>query len=201
MLKDGIPIIYQGQEHQYAGGGTPNNREAVWFSGYSTTSELYKWITKLNQIRSRAIADDSRYLTYNASPIYSDSKSVAVRKGYAGSQVIGVYTNAGSSSSVTVTLSSSATGFEGNQPLVDTMSCNTFITDSSGGISVTLNGGVPRIFYPLARLSGSGICPDSTGTPTATVQPTSSAAPTSTSESYALFPWCVWIYKYNILTC
>jgi len=207
MLKDGIPIIYQGQEHQYAGGATPNNREAVWFSGYSTNSELYKWITKLNQIRSRAIADDPRYLTYNAFPIYSDSRSVAVRKGYTGSQVVGVYTNAGSSSSsVTVTLSSSATGFEANQRLVDVMSCSTLTADSSGGISVTLNGGLPRILYPLARLSGSAICPDLTGNnPTTTATPvSSSAAPTSTSELHTLFDFLelactyVCIYIYNL---
>ncbi|KAK4161957.1 family 13 putative glycoside hydrolase [Cladorrhinum sp. PSN259] len=189
MLKDGIPIIYAGQEHQYAGGGVPNNREAVWFSGFSTNSELYKWISKVNQIRSRAISEDPSYLTYSAWPIYSDSRSVAIRKGHDGYQVISVYTNAGSSSSVSVTLSPSATGFKANQRLVDTISCNTFTADSSGSISVTLDGGVPRVIYPLDRLSGSGICPDATGSPTATVKPVTSTAPTATPTATSI-PGC-----------
>ncbi|KAK3984299.1 glycoside hydrolase superfamily [Cladorrhinum sp. PSN332] len=183
MLKDGIPIIYAGQEHQYAGTGVPNNREALWYSGFSTNSELYKWIAKVNQIRSRAVSDDPRYLTYNAWPIYSDSRTVAIRKGHSGFQVISVYTNAGSSSSPSVTLTSSATGFEANQRLVDVMSCNTFTADGSGSVSVTLNGGVPRVLYSLARLSGSGICPDSTGSPTATANPITSTAPTATATA------------------
>ncbi|KAK4197732.1 family 13 putative glycoside hydrolase [Triangularia verruculosa] len=177
MLKDGIPIIYQGQEQHYAGTGTPNNREAVWYSGYSTSSELYQWITKLNQIRSHAISQDSNYLTYNAHTIYSDSRTIVLRKGYTGAQVIGVYTNAGASSSVPVTLTSSATGFTPNQALIDVMSCTPYTTDGGGGISVTLSGGASRVLYPAARLAGSGICPSLTGPSTAT---STTSAPTST---------------------
>ncbi|VBB72744.1 Putative Glycoside Hydrolase Family 13 [Podospora comata] len=177
MLKDGIPIIYQGQEQHYAGTGTPNNREAVWYSGYSTSSELYQWITKLNQIRSHAISQDSKYLTYNAHTIYSDSRTIVLRKGFTGAQVIGVYTNAGSSSSVPVTLVSSATGFTPNQALIDVMSCTPYTTDGGGGITVTLNGGVSRVLYPASRLAGSGICPSLTGPSTAT---STTAAPTAT---------------------
>ncbi|KAK4673514.1 hypothetical protein QC763_112690 [Podospora pseudopauciseta] len=177
MLKDGIPIIYQGQEQHYAGTGTPNNREAVWYSGYSTSSELYQWITKLNQIRSHAISQDSKYLTYNAHTIYSDSRTIVLRKGFTGAQIIGVYTNAGSSSSVPVTLVSSATGFTPNQALIDVMSCTPYSTDGGGGITVTLNGGVSRVLYPASRLAGSGICPSLTGPPTAT---STTAAPPAT---------------------
>ncbi|KAG7292338.1 hypothetical protein NEMBOFW57_002373 [Staphylotrichum longicolle] len=162
--KECIPIVYQGQEQFYAGGATPRNREALWSSGYSTTSEFYTWITKLNQIRSRAIAQDDGYLAYNSNPIYSDSHTIATRKGSSGSQIVGVFTNVGASSSVTVTLSSSATGFEANQALVDVMSCSVFTTDSSGGLTVTLSNGLPKVLYPKARLSNSGICPDLTGT-------------------------------------
>lgn len=186
--------MYQGQEQFYAGGATPRNREALWSSGYPTTSEFYTWITKLNQIRSRAIAQDDGYLAYNSNPIYSDSHTIATRKGSSGSQIVGVFTNVGASSSVTVTLSSSATGFEANQALVDVMSCSVFTTDSSGGLTVTLSNGLPKVLYPKTRLSNSGICPDLTGT-TITTAPVSTltsslittaastAVPTSTGES------------------
>ncbi|KAK4188342.1 family 13 putative glycoside hydrolase [Podospora australis] len=176
MLKDGIPIIYQGQEHHYVGTGTPNNREAVWHSGYTTNSELYKWIAKLNQIRSRAIVEDSNYLTYNAHVIYSDSRTIAMRKGHTGSQIIGIYTNAGSSSSVSVTLSSSATAFTAGQSVVDVMSCDKFTVSSSGTVTVTLGNGLPRVLYPASGLSGSGIC-----STTAPNQTQSIPAPSATS--------------------
>jgi alpha-amylase len=181
MLKDGIPIIYQGQEQHYAGGETPHNREALWTSGYSTNSELYQWIAKLNQIRSHAISQDGEgYLTSHSQPIYSDSHSIAMRKGSFGSQVVGVFTNVGSSSSATVTLSSSATGFGPNQALVDVISCSAYTTDSSGSLAVTLANGLPVVLYPTSRLSGSDICPGLTG---GGASPTSGSATTTTTTS------------------
>lgn len=158
MLMDGIPIIYAGQEQHYSGSGTPNNREALWLSGYDTSADLYAWIGDLNAIRSWAISKDSTYLTYRAFPAYSDSHTVAMRKGSAGAQVVGVYSNVGASGSTTVKLTATNTGFTANQALTDVMSCTSFTTDSSGGLSVTISSGVPRVFYPTAALSGSTLC-------------------------------------------
>ncbi|KAK3301181.1 glycoside hydrolase superfamily [Chaetomium fimeti] len=162
MLKDGIPIVYQGQEQHYAGSGTPHNREALWSSGYSETSELYTWIAKLNQIRNQAIAQDDGYLSYKAHPIHSDSHTIAMRKGQPGAQVVGVFTNVGASASAEVTLPSSATGFEADQALVDVMGCTTYTTDSGGGLAITLADGLPVVLYPKARLSDSGVCDELT---------------------------------------
>lgn len=69
IMSDGIPIIYAGQEQHYSGGDDPDNREAVWLSGYNTESDLYKLIGQANAIRSQAIYRDSRYVTYNVSSI------------------------------------------------------------------------------------------------------------------------------------
>ncbi|KAL1872095.1 hypothetical protein Daus18300_004464 [Diaporthe australafricana] len=158
MLMDGIPIIYEGQEQHYRGGDTPNNREAVWLSGYDTSAELYKWIAGLNAIRKLAISKDSTYLDYSAWPIYTDSHTIAMRKGYAGNQVIGVYSNVGSGASTTVTLTAANTGFTAGQALIDVMSCTAFTADYSGNLAVTISAGVPRVFFATAALSGSGIC-------------------------------------------
>lgn len=73
IMSDGIPIIYAGQEQHYSGGDDPDNREAVWLSGYNTESDLYKLIGQANAIRSQAIYRDSRYVTYNVSNIISTS--------------------------------------------------------------------------------------------------------------------------------
>ncbi|KAI3401655.1 hypothetical protein diail_9319 [Diaporthe ilicicola] len=178
MLMDGIPIIYEGQEQHYAGGDTPNNREAVWLSGYDTSAELYTWITGLNAIRKWAISKDSTYLDYSAWPIYSDSHTIGMRKGYAGYQIVGVYSNVGSGASTTVTLTAVSTGFTSGQALTDVMSCNSFTADSSGNLAVTVSAGVPRVFYPTAALSGSGICGGGSPAPTTT---TTAAGCTATS--------------------
>lgn len=158
MLMDGIPIIYEGQEQHYSGGSTPDNREAVWLSGYDTSATLYSWITNLNAIRSWAISEDSTYLTYLAWPIYSDSHTIGMRKGNTGKQIVGVYSNVGASGSTTVALEASSTGFTANQALTDVMSCDSFTADSSGDLSVTISSGLPRILYPTSALSGSSIC-------------------------------------------
>jgi alpha-amylase len=73
ILSDGIPIIYAGQEQHYSGGADPANREAVWLSGYSNTSELYKLIATANAIRNHAISKDPAYVTYKVHGTHSQS--------------------------------------------------------------------------------------------------------------------------------
>jgi len=186
MLKDGIPIIYQGQEQHYAGAGVPHNREALWLSGYPTTSELYGWIAKLNAIRTWAISRDPSYLSYHAHATYSDSNAIVVRKGHGNFQTIAIFTNAGAASATTThTMASSATGFTAGQTLVDVLSCSLSTADAStGSVTVTLVGGLPRVLYPLNGLSGSGICPTLTGpsSTTTTVMPPPSSSSSSLSS-------------------
>jgi alpha-amylase len=159
MLQDGTPIIYYGQEQQYNGGEVPYDREALWFSGYPTSSTLYSFIASVNQIRNQAIYKDSTYLTYKAYPTYSDSSTIVVRKGSTNYQVIGVFSNKGASgSSYTLTLISAETGFTANQAVTEILSCTSYTTNSDGDISINMASGLPRILYPTAQLAGSGIC-------------------------------------------
>ena len=178
----GIPIIYQGQEQHYAGSDTPYNREAIWLSGYSTNSDLYMWIKRLNQLRTHAISKDDNYLLYRAYPIYSDSHTIAMRKGSSGKQVVGIFTNVGASSSTSVTLSWSSSGFSANQQITDIVTCDSFTTDSGGGITVALPRGLPRILYPASALSGGDIC-SSRSTPTTSTPSATSRAATTISSS------------------
>ena len=62
----------------------PYDREALWYSGYSTTSTFYTHIAKLNQIRNQAVYKNSGYVLYKAYPIYSDNSVIAIRKGDTG---------------------------------------------------------------------------------------------------------------------
>lgn len=95
MLADGIPIVYEGQEQHLSGGPTPNNREAIWLTGYDKTATLYTHITALNKIRNWAISKDAGYVLYQAEPVYSDDTTIVMRKGDTGTQIVGVFNNLG----------------------------------------------------------------------------------------------------------
>lgn len=185
LLMDGIPIVYYGQEQHLNGGDVPYDREALWLSGYDTTSTFYTFIASVNQIRNQAIYVDSSYVTYKAYPVYSDSSVIAMRKGSAGSQIVGVFNNQGASGgSYTLTLSSSATGFTASQSVVEILTCTAYTTDSSGNLNVAMAGGLPRVFYPAAKISGSDVCSNlALGSSTTKAVTTTKAAATSTKVS------------------
>jgi alpha-amylase len=157
ILSDGIPIIYAGQEQHYSGGADPANREAVWLSGYSTTSELYKLIARTNAIRNHAISRDPAYVTYKNNPIYTDPSTIAMRKGADGAQVVTVLSNLGASGR-SYTLSLSGTGYAAGQQLTEVYSCVSVTVNSDGKVPVPMANGLPRVFYPTAMLNGSRIC-------------------------------------------
>ncbi|ESZ90168.1 glycoside hydrolase family 13 protein [Sclerotinia borealis F-4128] len=162
ILADGIPIIYQGQEHHLASSSVPSNREALWLlsSPYSpTTPPLSIHIASLNQIRNQAIYIDPTYVTYKAYPIYSNAHTIVMRKGYAGKQIIGIFSNKGSAAgNYTVALTGAQTGFAGGVQVVEVLACETMVTDGGGGLGVVVRGGLPRVYYGRAGLVGSGVC-------------------------------------------
>lgn len=87
-----------------------------------------------------------------------DSKTIVLRKGFAGAQVVSAHTNIGASgASYGVTLTSDYTGFTANQALTEVMSCASVTTDGSGKLSFT-QGPETKVFFPSAKLAGSGIC-------------------------------------------
>ncbi|KAL1965697.1 hypothetical protein VTN77DRAFT_5197 [Rasamsonia byssochlamydoides] len=157
MLADGIPIIYAGQEQHYSGGNDPNNHEALWLSGYDTSAPLYRLIAQLNRIRSHAARQSPTYLTYKNRPIYSDSTTLAMRKGFNGYQVITVLSNLGSRGPKYV-LSLGNTGYHSRQELVEVLTCTHVTVDDNGNIPVQMDQGLPRVFYPRGQFRGSGIC-------------------------------------------
>lgn len=157
ILADGIPIIYQGQEQHYSGAEDPDNREAVWLSGYNTDAELYTFTAAVNAIRNQAIADDADYLTYQNWVIYSDTTTIAMRKGNDGYQVITVLSNKGASGDA-YTLNLSNTGWTSGTEVVEVLTCSSVTVTSSATVTVPMASGLPRVYYPAAQLSGSGIC-------------------------------------------
>ncbi|KAH7039737.1 alpha-amylase [Microdochium trichocladiopsis] len=159
ILSDGIPIIYQGQEQGFSGKEDPGNREALWPSGYNTASDNYNLIAKVNQIRNQAVyADRTGYLNYRATAFKINDWALGLRKGQAGAQVVGVFSNMGNTGTAyTVTLQGADTGFTSGQKVVEVMGCGVITADGAGSVAVQVTAG-PRVLYPHARLVGSGIC-------------------------------------------
>ncbi|KAJ5689839.1 hypothetical protein N7462_004231 [Penicillium macrosclerotiorum] len=198
FFSDGIPIIYAGQEQHYSGGSDPANREATWLSGYSTTAELYTFIASANKIRALAVSSDSSYLTsqvgypfslYNESKLtittlqnnafYTDSHTLAMKKGTSGSQIITVLSNYGASgSSYTLTLSGS--GYSSGTKLMEMFTCTSVTVDSSGAIAVSMVSGLPRVF--MLASSASSLCSSSSST-TSTTSTTSTATKTTSATT------------------
>ncbi|WPH01671.1 Hypothetical protein R9X50_00452200 [Acrodontium crateriforme] len=177
ILTDGIPIIYEGQEQHYdslGGSGDPYNREAIWYSKYNTGAELYQEIAQLNSIRKHAVNDDSSYLTYDNWAIYSDTTTIAMRKGH----MVTVLTNQGAQGANYT--QSIPGGFDANSQVTDMLTCNSVQADANGNINVPMGLGLPRVYYPTARLAGSGMCGS-----------TSSSSSSSSSRSKRLAPQSV----------
>ncbi|TQB73364.1 hypothetical protein MPDQ_005949 [Monascus purpureus] len=175
ILGDGIPVLYYGEEQHFDGAYNPVNREPLWSTGYDNTSTpLPALVQSLNRIRSYAIQDGQQYTedasgsreyaTFVSYPIYNTSHVVALRKGYAGNQVVAVLSNLGSnpssdSSETSLVLSTNGTGFHPGQNVTEILSCESVLTDSSSGdLRVSLSDGGPRVFYPSKSLNNSGIC-------------------------------------------
>ncbi|KAL1953163.1 hypothetical protein VTO42DRAFT_3543 [Malbranchea cinnamomea] len=153
ILFDGIPIVYAGQEQQYSGDSDPYNREALWLSGFNTDAPLYKHIAACNRIRSHAVSNDDAYITTPTDIKYSDDHTLALVKG----AVTTVLTNAGANAGET-TVTVEATGYASGEQVTDVLSCESIAASDGGRLSVTLNQGLPRVFFPTDALAGSGLC-------------------------------------------
>ncbi|PYH83360.1 alpha-amylase [Aspergillus uvarum CBS 121591] len=203
MLADGIPILYYGEEQHLSGAFNPVNREALWRTNYSMDStSLPSLVQSLNRIRSYASGDGKQYtlksqagrdyLSYLSLPIYNSTNILAIRKGFAGNQVVSVVSNLGAKpatkATTKFTLGADGTGFQSRQNVTEILSCKTFVTDASGNLTVDLSSdGGPRVYYPTDSLKKStNICKDddsSTGTPSSSAASSASPSPSTGAQS------------------
>ncbi|RAH73821.1 alpha-amylase [Aspergillus aculeatinus CBS 121060] len=198
MLADGIPILYYGEEQHLSGAFNPVNREALWRTNYSMDStSLPSLVQSLNHIRSYASGDGKQYtlksqagrdyLSYLSLPIYNSTNILAIRKGFAGNQVVSVVSNLGAKpatkATTKFTLGADGTGFQSRQNVTEILSCKTFVTDASGNLTVDLSSdGGPRVYYPTDSLKKStNICKDESSTGTSSSSSASSASPSSST--------------------
>ena len=51
MTEEGIPCVYYGTEQDFAGGNDPSNREVLWNTGFPTTGDTFRHLSKLARLR------------------------------------------------------------------------------------------------------------------------------------------------------
>lgn len=56
FTEDGMPCIYYGTEQDFAGGNDPANREVLWDTGFPTTGDTFRHMSKLARIRKKYAA-------------------------------------------------------------------------------------------------------------------------------------------------
>lgn len=153
ILFDGIPIIYSGQEQQYAGAEDPHNREALWLSGFNTDAPLYKHLAACNKVRSHAVSKDEAYITTQATVNAIDEHTLSLVKG----AVTTLLTNGGADAGE-ITITVQGTAYTGGQEVTDVLTCEKITANDGGSLDVPLKGGLPRVYYPTDALAGSGLC-------------------------------------------
>jgi alpha-amylase len=182
MVADGIPILYQGQEQHYdarGGANDPYNREALWFSGYNTDSQLYKLVANLNKARKNAIRNDPSFLTTGANPIYTDTTTIAVKKG----KLMTVLSNKGSQGdNYTQAIRSY---YQSGSSVTELLSCTKFTADSDSFLNVPMGAGMPRVFYPTADIGTlcGGATQDSVASASSEVETAETYSDSTSSDS------------------
>jgi alpha-amylase len=157
ILSDGIPTLYQGDEQAFSGAGDPDNREAMWLSGFDRNTAVYVMVRKLNMLGAWVGQRDSRYWTSTTSIFWSDTHTMAMGKGSEGNKVVAILTNRGEGM-VAETARVNNSGFAAGTTLLDVVACKRAVVGHDGVLSVELSGGNPHVFFPLSQLSGSVIC-------------------------------------------
>eukprot|EP00727_Mastigamoeba_balamuthi_P006045 m51a1_g206 putative acidstable alpha-amylase (391) ;mRNA; r:677082-678772 len=139
LMADGLPMVYYGSEQAYAGGNDPDNREPLWYSGYNTNSDMYKFVSATVHARKAA-----RVWEHPVVERVADSQCYAFSRGSA----LTVLTNVGGWGSITRTIS--GLPYPNGQRI-----CNVYwpredcATVYNGAIQVTLIHGEPKIYRPI----------------------------------------------------
>jgi alpha-amylase len=147
LMEDGIPCIYYGTEQDFNGGNDPSNREDLWLSGYRTSGETFRRISRLNRIRKAvpAIRQGTMAFTWTTDHVADETDSGLVafeRKTADGSYALIVIN--------THKTHTSTTEFMGTAMKVSAPD-GTQLTDvlpDAGGQSVTVAGGAIKITLP-----------------------------------------------------
>jgi len=141
LMSEGIPIVYYGTEQQFNGGNDPNNREPLWPTNYSQSSEMYQFIAKVVAYRK-----DAQVWKYSQVQRYADDNFYAFTRG---SSFVAM-TNGGSNKDhvlVTITYHPYSNGQKLCNLFYPTTDCFTVANDQ---FDVYLEKGECKIYFPVS---------------------------------------------------
>ncbi|KAK4684870.1 hypothetical protein P7C73_g5293, partial [Tremellales sp. Uapishka_1] len=151
FINDGFPIMYQGTEHGLRGGNDPLNREAIWLHGYDQTTPRYLMFQALNAARRAAAASNPEFYTTTARTFQLNNNSLVVSK----APLLALLNNYGRSSPIrTAHLDVIKTSYGPSLLVIDVLSKQIYLTDKTGGLSIPIENGEPRVFLPLSVFKG-----------------------------------------------
>ena len=137
FTQDGIPCVYYGTEQDYEGGNDPSNREPLWWSGYRTDGETFRWIRQLIDLRKQNPAlrrgETTLRWTTNSVADEQDAGILAFERAVDDSYALVVINTSDEATSET---SSSQT--EGGADMAVGAAPGTTLTDAVGGQSFTV---------------------------------------------------------------
>lgn len=201
LTGDGIPIVYYGAEQQFSGLKDPDNREALWTSGYNVESPLYTAIAAVNAARN-AIASASTYTywspywTWKSKIIAVPGEMMAVRKGYDHS-IVTITTNQGSNAKDMGPYTIGDTNFVEGDVIMEVMACTTQTVGQYGEIKTTIKKGEPQVWIKSSLMANSTICPSVDKK----AQPTTTAKKGSSSTTYGAPANALFLTMVGILAC
>jgi alpha-amylase len=138
------------------GNYTPFNRGALWTTNYDTTGPLFKLTATLNKLRNHAISIDNRYVTNHSIELHVDNSTYATRKGPEGAQIVSIFSNQGSNGGKYQLALKDA--YAPGTEVMEILGCSTLVANDVGNLTVEMNAGEPRVFFPVAQLNNSGLC-------------------------------------------
>lgn len=56
ITEEGLPCVYYGTEQDFAGGNDPANREVLWDTGFATSGDTFRHLSKLLRLRKSYVA-------------------------------------------------------------------------------------------------------------------------------------------------
>jgi alpha-amylase len=138
------------------GNYTPFNRGALWTTNYDTTSPLFKLTATLNKLRNHAISIDNRYVANHSIELHSDNSTYATRKGPEGAQIVSIFSNQGSNGGKYQLALKDA--YAPGTEVMEVLGCSKLTANDVGNLTVDMDAGEPRVFFPVAQLNNSGLC-------------------------------------------
>ncbi|PYH76272.1 putative alpha-amylase [Aspergillus uvarum CBS 121591] len=155
LLTDGIPMVYQGQEHNQATANSPLWSLPIEDSTTTTTTTLTK---TLNHLRSHALLIDQGYPTNHSETLYLDGSTYITRKGTEGMQIVSAFSNRGSTAATGDYQVNVTRMYHPGTEVMEMLGCERHVSATGGVIPVDFVGGAPKVFYPVKYLNGSGLC-------------------------------------------